>query len=28
VPQPQVESMYVPQWRATGTASGPLTVTP
>lgn len=28
VPQPQVESMYIPQWRATGTASGPLTVTP
>jgi uncharacterized protein YfaS (alpha-2-macroglobulin family) len=28
VPQPQVESMYVPQWRATGAASGPLTVTP
>lgn len=28
VPQPQVESMYVPQWRATGTASGPLIVTP
>lgn len=28
VPQPQVESMYVPQWRATGTASGPLNVTP
>ncbi|MFK3705715.1 alpha-2-macroglobulin family protein [Klebsiella sp. NPDC088457] len=28
VPQPQVESMYVPQWRATGAASGPLIVTP
>ena len=28
VPPPQVESMYVPQWRATGTASGPLNVTP
>ncbi|QDI07455.1 hypothetical protein electrica_01260 [Klebsiella electrica] len=28
VPQPQVESMYIPQWRATGAASGPLTVTP
>ncbi len=28
VPQPQVESMYVPQWRATGAASGPLTVAP
>lgn len=28
VPQPQVESMYAPQWRATGAASGPLTVTP
>lgn len=28
VPQPQVESMYVPQWRATGTGSGPLNVTP
>ncbi|WP_434639304.1 alpha-2-macroglobulin family protein [Klebsiella sp. I138] len=28
VPQPQVESMYIPQWRATGSASGPLTVTP
>ena len=28
VPQSQVESMYVPQWRATGAASGPLTVTP
>ena len=28
VPQPQVESMYVPQWRATGAASGPLTVVP
>ena len=28
VPQPQVESMYIPQWRATGTARGPLTVTP
>ncbi|VDR25430.1 MG2 domain [Raoultella terrigena] len=28
VPQPQVESMYVPQWRATGTASGTLNVTP
>ncbi|MEL0554134.1 alpha-2-macroglobulin [Raoultella lignicola] len=28
VPQPQVESMYVPQWRATGAASGPLVITP
>ncbi|WP_318368756.1 alpha-2-macroglobulin [Enterobacter sp.] len=28
VPMPQVESMYVPQWRATGAASGPLIVTP
>lgn len=28
LPQPQVESMYVPQWRATGTADGPLIVTP
>lgn len=28
VPVPQVESMYVPQWRATGAASGPLTVKP
>ncbi|MDF3008566.1 MAG: hypothetical protein K0R86_2433 [Enterobacter kobei] len=28
VPVPQVESMYVPQWRATGAASGPLIVTP
>ncbi|MCP6689673.1 hypothetical protein NL530_28580, partial [Klebsiella pneumoniae] len=26
VPQPQVESMYASQWRATGAASGPLTV--
>jgi len=23
-----VESMYVPQWRATGAASGPLIVVP
>lgn len=28
VPVPQVESMYVPQWRATGAASGPLIVVP
>ena len=28
VPMPQVESMYVPQWRATGAATGPLIVTP
>lgn len=28
VPVPLVESMYVPQWRATGAASGPLTVVP
>jgi uncharacterized protein YfaS (alpha-2-macroglobulin family) len=28
VPAPQVESMYVPQWRATGAASGPLIITP
>ncbi|WP_286809495.1 alpha-2-macroglobulin family protein [Leclercia sp. UBA2479] len=28
VPVPMVESMYVPQWRATGAASGPLTVAP
>ena len=28
VPMPQVESMYVPQWRATGEASGPLIVRP
>lgn len=28
VPAPQVESMYVPQWRASGAASGPLTVAP
>jgi len=28
VPVPQVESMYVPQWRATGAASGPLIVKP
>jgi Large extracellular alpha-helical protein len=28
LPQPQVESMYVPQWRATGAADGPLIVTP
>ena len=28
VPMPQVESMYVPQWRATGAAAGPLIVTP
>ncbi|WP_312457373.1 alpha-2-macroglobulin [Pseudescherichia sp.] len=28
VPMPQVESMYVPQWRATGAASGPLIVRP
>ncbi|HDR2754529.1 TPA: alpha-2-macroglobulin family protein [Enterobacter asburiae] len=28
VPAPMVESMYVPQWRATGAASGPLIVVP
>lgn len=28
IPVPQVESMYVPQWRATGTAEGPLIVRP
>ncbi|MRS14676.1 alpha-2-macroglobulin family protein [Enterobacteriaceae bacterium RIT691] len=28
VPASQVESMYVPQWRATGTSDGPLIVTP
>ncbi|WP_260863677.1 alpha-2-macroglobulin family protein [Citrobacter sp. Marseille-Q6884] len=28
IPVPQVESMYVPQWRATGTAEGPLIVAP
>jgi uncharacterized protein YfaS (alpha-2-macroglobulin family) len=28
VPVPLVESMYVPQWRATGAASGPLIVVP
>lgn len=28
VPVPRVESMYVPQWRATGTAEGPLIVRP
>lgn len=28
VPVPQVESMYVPQWRATGAASGPLIIVP
>ncbi|WAH51895.1 alpha-2-macroglobulin family protein [Pseudescherichia vulneris] len=28
VPMPQVESMYVPQWRAMGAASGPLIVRP
>ena len=28
VPVPQVESMYVPQWRATGVSNGPLIVTP
>ena len=28
VPMSQVESMYVPQWRATGAASGPLIVRP
>jgi len=28
VPVPQVESMYVPQWRATGETDGPLIVTP
>nr|WP_318384723.1 alpha-2-macroglobulin [uncultured Enterobacter sp.] len=28
VPMPQVESMYVPQWRATGAATGPLIVLP
>lgn len=28
VPMPQVESMYVPQWRAIGAANGPLIVVP
>jgi len=28
LPVPMVESMYVPQWRATGAASGPLIVLP
>jgi hypothetical protein len=28
VPVPQVESMYVPQWRATGASAGVLTVLP
>ncbi|ANG93740.1 alpha-2-macroglobulin family protein [Enterobacteriaceae bacterium 155047] len=28
LPVPMVESMYVPQWRATGAASGPLIVVP
>lgn len=28
VPVPQVESMYVPQWRATGTTEGLMIVTP
>lgn len=28
VPVSQVESMYVPQWRATGTADGPLIIVP
>ncbi|WP_343529955.1 alpha-2-macroglobulin [Yokenella regensburgei] len=28
VPVPQVESMYVPQWRANGAAQGPLIVAP
>ncbi|MNN98421.1 hypothetical protein D3C81_2178120 [compost metagenome] len=28
VPVPQVESMYVPQWRATGVASKPLIIVP
>ena len=28
VPAPQVESMYVPQWRATGATSGPLIIVP
>ncbi|EBR7913864.1 alpha-2-macroglobulin family protein, partial [Salmonella enterica] len=28
LPQPQVESMYVPQWRATGASEGLLIVTP
>lgn len=28
VPVPQVESMYVPQWRATGSSTGTLTVVP
>ncbi|WP_312690677.1 alpha-2-macroglobulin [Kosakonia sp.] len=28
VPAPQVESMYVPQWRATGETSGPLIIVP
>ncbi|WP_039055887.1 alpha-2-macroglobulin [Enterobacter sp. Bisph1] len=28
IPAPQVESMYVPQWRATGAASGPMIIVP
>jgi len=28
LPMPQVESMYVPQWRATGAANGPLIIRP
>jgi len=28
VPMPQVESMYVPQWRATGATPATLTVVP
>ncbi|WP_342324033.1 alpha-2-macroglobulin [Kosakonia sp. BYX6] len=28
LPAPQVESMYVPQWRATGATSGPLIIVP
>ncbi|TDT58534.1 hypothetical protein DFO53_0064 [Enterobacter sp. AG5470] len=28
IPAPQVESMYVPQWRATGATSGSLTIVP
>ncbi len=28
LPAPQVESMYVPQWRATGLTTGPVIVTP
>lgn len=28
VPAPQVESMYVPSWRATGATSGPLIIVP